>query len=375
MKKENHHSHTKCLTKRAPDAGDSAARFASSIFLRLSLFLAGRLRRPRPSAGNANRWAVPCKIKVIMKTKTIITVCLVAFILASCVPAAKVAPTETAFPTSTFTPNPTKTLRPTEAPTATATKDPNEPVGATGLDENGYYKEADGAKYYATEFVDAKGEIIWASNHTNGTVNLIPALGGMLNATPWLPIEFFASEDLGMPNIGLNSKYKSGWGAADYGTILYNTLSKRYVGKPFSAEVARSAKYSEFVGGFGDGTLPIAITTSTGEHTILLKNLKLRVIVVNPGNVPSPDLKIKKIQFESQVIIDEKHPNEVIILESMDTDSSAIFARLFYPVWLLVSSPEQQSYNLLYRNSTIDRLQYLMTNEENPYLIVDYPPK
>jgi hypothetical protein len=26
-----------------------------SSFLRLSLFLAGRLRRPRPSAGNANR--------------------------------------------------------------------------------------------------------------------------------------------------------------------------------------------------------------------------------------------------------------------------------------------------------------------------------
>ncbi len=34
------------------------ARFASSIFLRLFIFLAGRLRRPRPSAGNANRWAV-----------------------------------------------------------------------------------------------------------------------------------------------------------------------------------------------------------------------------------------------------------------------------------------------------------------------------
>ena len=41
------------LTQRAPDAGDSAA--ISSSFLRLSLFLAGRLRRPRPSAGNANR--------------------------------------------------------------------------------------------------------------------------------------------------------------------------------------------------------------------------------------------------------------------------------------------------------------------------------
>ena len=44
-------------TKRAPDAGDSAA--ISSSFLRLIIFLAGRLRRPRPSAGNANRWAVP----------------------------------------------------------------------------------------------------------------------------------------------------------------------------------------------------------------------------------------------------------------------------------------------------------------------------
>ena len=42
-------------TKRAPDAGDSAA--ISSSFLRLIIFLVGRLRRPRPSAGNANRWA------------------------------------------------------------------------------------------------------------------------------------------------------------------------------------------------------------------------------------------------------------------------------------------------------------------------------
>jgi hypothetical protein len=40
-------------TKRAPDAGESAA--IPSLFLRLSLFLVGRLRRPRPSAGNANR--------------------------------------------------------------------------------------------------------------------------------------------------------------------------------------------------------------------------------------------------------------------------------------------------------------------------------
>ncbi len=43
----------KRLTKRAPDAGDSAA--ISGSFLRLFIFLAGRLRRPRPSAGNANR--------------------------------------------------------------------------------------------------------------------------------------------------------------------------------------------------------------------------------------------------------------------------------------------------------------------------------
>ncbi len=42
-------------TKRAPDAGDSA--HISSSFLRLIIFLAGRLRRPRPSAGNANRSA------------------------------------------------------------------------------------------------------------------------------------------------------------------------------------------------------------------------------------------------------------------------------------------------------------------------------
>ena len=41
------------LTKRAPDAGDSA--HIPGSFLRLFIFLAGRLRRPRPSAGNASR--------------------------------------------------------------------------------------------------------------------------------------------------------------------------------------------------------------------------------------------------------------------------------------------------------------------------------
>jgi hypothetical protein len=38
-----------------------------------------------------------------MKVKTVVTVWLVAFILASCAPAANVIPTETAVPTSTFT--------------------------------------------------------------------------------------------------------------------------------------------------------------------------------------------------------------------------------------------------------------------------------
>ena len=51
------------LTKRAPDAGDSA--HISSSFTRLFTFLVGRLRRPRPSAGNANRWLLLCKIKGI----------------------------------------------------------------------------------------------------------------------------------------------------------------------------------------------------------------------------------------------------------------------------------------------------------------------
>jgi len=44
-----------CLTKRAPDAGDSGA--IPSLFLRLSIFPVGRRSAARPSAGNANRWA------------------------------------------------------------------------------------------------------------------------------------------------------------------------------------------------------------------------------------------------------------------------------------------------------------------------------
>ena len=57
LKKRESPSH--CPTKRAPDAGESA--HIPSIFLRLSIFPVGRLRRPRPSAGNANRSAAACK--------------------------------------------------------------------------------------------------------------------------------------------------------------------------------------------------------------------------------------------------------------------------------------------------------------------------
>ena len=48
--------HKKRPTKRAPDAGDSGA--IPSISLRLSIFPVGRRSAARPSAGNANRWAV-----------------------------------------------------------------------------------------------------------------------------------------------------------------------------------------------------------------------------------------------------------------------------------------------------------------------------
>jgi len=51
----NEFSYQQRPTKRAPDAGDSAQ--ISGSFLRLIFFLVGRLRRPRPSAGNANRSA------------------------------------------------------------------------------------------------------------------------------------------------------------------------------------------------------------------------------------------------------------------------------------------------------------------------------
>ncbi|MFN8381686.1 MAG: hypothetical protein U0V02_07090 [Anaerolineales bacterium] len=58
-------STTRRPTKRAPDAGDSA--HIPSSFTRLIIFLAGRLRRPRPSAGNASRWHASCKTKVAIK--------------------------------------------------------------------------------------------------------------------------------------------------------------------------------------------------------------------------------------------------------------------------------------------------------------------
>lgn len=51
-----------------------------------------------------------------MKIKNIVTILLVAFILASCAPAAKVVPTETAISTSTFTPAPTATATITLTP-------------------------------------------------------------------------------------------------------------------------------------------------------------------------------------------------------------------------------------------------------------------
>ena len=99
------------LTRRAPDAGDSAV--IPSSFLRLSLFLAGRLRRPCPSAGNANRWAAspsfyPRKIdsRVMIDNKTfqpiIIAVTILANILSGCSTTdTPILPTSTPLSTST----------------------------------------------------------------------------------------------------------------------------------------------------------------------------------------------------------------------------------------------------------------------------------
>ncbi len=71
------------LTKRAPDAGDSA--HIPSSFLRLSFFLVGRLRRPHPSAGNACRWAVPFGRRQKTMKNTVIqkTILLIFFVITS----------------------------------------------------------------------------------------------------------------------------------------------------------------------------------------------------------------------------------------------------------------------------------------------------
>ena len=68
-------------TKRAPDAGDSA--HIPSSFTRLFIFLAGRLRRPRPSAGNANRWALNTVRNMLQKI-TFLTIVFSAFLI-SCI--------------------------------------------------------------------------------------------------------------------------------------------------------------------------------------------------------------------------------------------------------------------------------------------------
>ena len=63
-------SFTQRPTKRAPDAGDSGENLRH--FSRLIIFLAGRLRRPRPSAGNANRWAASQKIQNPLLGKSLV---------------------------------------------------------------------------------------------------------------------------------------------------------------------------------------------------------------------------------------------------------------------------------------------------------------
>ncbi len=75
-------------TKRAPDAGDSA--HIPSSFLCLTIFSVGRLRRPRPSAGNANRSAFLYQIN--MRANSII---FLFIILASCTPSTSLRSTST----------------------------------------------------------------------------------------------------------------------------------------------------------------------------------------------------------------------------------------------------------------------------------------
>ena len=67
LKTYSHRKNKKRPTKRAPDAGDSGA--ISSSFLRLSIFPVGRRSAARPSAGNANRWALADLFGLAIHTK------------------------------------------------------------------------------------------------------------------------------------------------------------------------------------------------------------------------------------------------------------------------------------------------------------------
>jgi endo-1,4-beta-xylanase len=85
---------------------------ASSEFFLLASRVHGR-----PQAGQRKRLGSSLQNKVSMKIKNIVTILLVAFILVSCTPAAKVIPTETAVSTSTSAPAPTATTTATPIPT------------------------------------------------------------------------------------------------------------------------------------------------------------------------------------------------------------------------------------------------------------------
>ena len=139
-------------TKRAPDAGDSAA--IPSSFLRLSLFLVGRLRRPRPSAGNAIRWALETRAilslgEFFMFTTVTsrLTVILSAIIIlvTACTSSVQVDPSSTAGATSQVQVEPSPTVgvtlqaKPSATADATSQVEPRPTVGIpttqTGLAE------------------------------------------------------------------------------------------------------------------------------------------------------------------------------------------------------------------------------------------------
>ena len=61
-------------------------RQSQAVFYALSFFLAGRLRRPRPSAGNANRWGgrAKTKCKIVFDSQIsfqVLAFCSTAFLL------------------------------------------------------------------------------------------------------------------------------------------------------------------------------------------------------------------------------------------------------------------------------------------------------